>query len=72
MIARSSYEQFGKCLNSGNNEDPTVGAKIAELLRLNASASEHEQLSLKEYVDRIRRASSTGTEILSTPLMCQL
>ena len=49
-----SYEEFNKCFNAGNHEDSTVGAKIAELLRLNASASEHEQLSLKEYVDRIK------------------
>ena len=47
-----SYEQFGKCLNSGNHEDSTVRAKTAELLRLNASVSEDEQLNLKEYVDR--------------------
>ena len=47
-----SYEQFGKCLNSGNHEDSTVRAKTAELLRLNASVSEDEHLNLKEYVDR--------------------
>ena len=31
---------------------PPSGAKTAELLRLNASVSEDEQLNLKEYVDR--------------------
>ena len=49
-----SYEQFGTCLNSGNHEDSTVRGKIVELLRLNASASEDEQLNLKEYVDRTK------------------
>ena len=49
-----SFEQFGKCLNSGNYEDTAVGAKIAGLLGLNASASEHEQLNLKEHVDYTR------------------
>ena len=34
------YEQFGECLNFGNHENSTIGAKIAELLRLNASTSE--------------------------------
>ena len=48
------YEQFGECLNFGNHEDSTIGAKIAELFRLNASTSEDEQLSLKEYVDLMK------------------
>ena len=48
------YEQFGECSNPGNREDSTVGAKIADVLRLNASVSEDEQLNLKEYVDRTR------------------
>ena len=47
------YEQFGECSNPGNREDSTIGAKIAELLRVNASKSEDEQLSLKECVDRM-------------------
>ena len=46
-----SFEQFGKCLKHETHEDSTVGAKIAELLRLNDSAPEDEQLDLKEYVD---------------------
>ena len=48
------YEQFGKGVNLGDHEDSTVGAKIAELLRLNASVSEDEQQNLKEYVDRTK------------------
>ena len=49
-----SYEQLGKSLKLGVHENSTVGAKIAELLRLNDSAPEDEQLSLKEYVDRMK------------------
>ena len=45
------YEQFGECLNFGNHHDSTIGTKISEVLRLNASTSEDEQLSLKEYVE---------------------
>ena len=47
------YEQFGECSSPGNREDSTIGAKIAELLTVNASKSEDEQLSLKECVDRM-------------------
>ena len=53
-VAAVSYEQFGKCLKHETHEDSTVGAKIAELLRLNASASEHEHLNLKEHVDHAK------------------
>ena len=60
-----SYEQFGKCLNSGNHEDSTVRAEIAELLRLNASASEDEQLNLKEYVDRTKADLNNNCSIAS-------
>ena len=49
-----SYEQFGKCLKHETHEDSTIRAKIAELLRLTTSKSEDEQLSLKEYVDRMK------------------
>ena len=48
-----SHEQLGKCLDLGNREDSTVRVKTAELLRLNASVSEEEQLNLKEYIDRV-------------------
>ena len=46
-------EQFGECSNPGKREDSTIGAKISELLTVNASKSEDEQLSLKECVDRM-------------------
>ena len=41
------FEQFDKCVKFGLHEDSTVRAKIAELLRLNVSTSNDEQLSLK-------------------------
>ena len=47
------YEQFGECSNPGNRKDSTIRARIAELLRVSASMSEDDQLSLKECVDRM-------------------
>merc|ERR1711937_595184 len=48
------YEQFGKCLKLGVHEDSTNRTKIAELLRWHTSKSGDEQISLKEYVDRMK------------------
>jgi len=48
------YEQFGKCLKLGVNEDSTNRTKLAELLRFRTSKSGDEQISLKEYVDRMK------------------
>merc|ERR1711862_292167 len=47
------YEQFSKCLKLGVHEDSTNRTKVAELLRFNTSKSGDEQISLKEYVDRM-------------------
>merc|ERR1711879_987198 len=47
------YEQFGKCLKLGVHEDSTNRTKVAELLRFNTSKSGDEQISLKEYCDRM-------------------
>ena len=44
------YELYGKCWN---NEDSTVGVKIAESLRFNTSKSRVGQISFKEYVHRV-------------------
>merc|ERR1712136_315719 len=52
------YEQFGKCLKLGIHEDSTNRAKIAELLRLSTSKSGDEQISLKEYVDRMKEGQN--------------
>merc|ERR1712065_91087 len=52
------YEQFGKCLKLGIHEDSTNRAKIAELLRFSTSKSGDEQISLKEYVDRMKEGQN--------------
>merc|ERR1711874_77932 len=51
---KKCYEQFGKCLKLGVHEDSTNRTKVAELLRFNTSKSGDEQISLKEYVDRMK------------------
>merc|ERR1712125_225113 len=51
---KKCYEQFGKCLKLGVHEDSTNRVKVAELLRFHTSKSGDEQISLKEYVDRMK------------------
>ena len=51
---KKCYEQFGKCLKLGVHEDSTNRTKVAELLRFNTSKSGDEQISFKEYVDRMK------------------
>merc|ERR1711881_374319 len=71
------YEQFSKNLKLGINEDSTNRAKVAELLRFNTSKSGDEQISLKEYVDRMKEGKNdifyiTGESIAavsSSPFM---
>ena len=53
-----SYEQWGTCLKLGTHEHSITGSKTAELLRLNTSKSGDEQLSLKEYVDRMKEGQN--------------
>jgi len=48
------YEQFGKCLKLGVHEDYTHRTKVAELMRYHRSKSGDEQISLKEYIDRMK------------------
>merc|ERR1712135_149031 len=52
------YEQFGKCLKLGIHEDSTNRTKIAELLRFSTSKSGDEEISLKEYVDRMKEGQN--------------
>eukprot|EP00913_Durusdinium_trenchii_P005499 g5125.t1 len=52
------YEQFGKCLKLGVHEDSTNRTKVAELLRYHTSKSGDEQISLKEYVDRMKEGQN--------------
>ena len=48
------YEQFSKNLKLGIHEDATNRAKLAEFLRYHTSKSGEEQISLKEYVARMK------------------
>merc|ERR1719497_75790 len=52
------YEQFGKCLKLGVHEDSTNRTKVAELMRYHSSKSGDEQISLKEYVDRMKEGQN--------------
>merc|ERR1712087_900201 len=52
------YEQFGKCLKLGVHEDSTNRTKVAELVRYHTSKSGDEQISFKEYVDRMKEGQS--------------
>merc|ERR1712218_297460 len=52
------YEQFGKCLKLGVHEDSTNRTKVAELMRYHSSKSGDEQISFKEYVDRMKEGQN--------------
>merc|ERR1712238_283718 len=64
------YEQFGKCLKLGVHEDSTNRTKVAELMRYHTSKSGDEQISFKEYVDRVKEGQNdiyyiTGESIVA-------
>jgi molecular chaperone HtpG len=48
------YEQFSKNLKLGIHEDTANRTKIADLLRFHTSKSGEEQISLKEYIARMK------------------
>jgi molecular chaperone HtpG len=48
------YEQFSKNLKLGIHEDTANRTKIADLLRFNTSKSGDDQISLKEYIARMK------------------
>merc|ERR1712004_305671 len=48
------YEQFSKNLKLGIHEDTANRTKIADLLRFNTSKSGEDQISLKEYIARMK------------------
>merc|ERR1712008_523182 len=71
------YEQLGKCMKLGVHEDSTNRTKVAELMRYHSSKSGHEQVGLKEYVDRMKEGQNdiyyiTGesiTAVSSSPFL---
>ena len=71
------YEQFGKCLKLGVHQVSTNRAKVAELLRFITSKSGDEQVSLKEFIDRLKEGQNgicyfTGesiTQVSSSPFL---
>merc|ERR1711871_1057540 len=48
------YEQFSKNLKLGIHEDSTNRKKIADLLRFHTSKSGEDQISLKDYIQRMK------------------
>merc|ERR1712193_402579 len=52
------YEQFSKNLKLGVHEDSTNRTKVAELMRYHTSKSGDEQISFKEYVDRMKEGQN--------------
>merc|ERR1712139_541122 len=52
------YEQFCKNIKLGIHEDSTNRAKVADLMRYHTSKSGDEQISLKEYVDRMKEGQN--------------
>merc|ERR1712166_133725 len=74
---KKCYEQFGKPMKLGIHEDSTNRQKIAELMRFNTSKSGDEQISFKEYVDRMKEGQNdiyyiTGesiAQVSSSPFM---
>merc|ERR1719446_1625051 len=64
------YEQFGKHIKLGIHEDSTNRAKLSDLLRFQTSKSGDEQISLKEYCDRLKEGQNdifyiTGESVAS-------
>ncbi|CEF61200.1 Heat shock protein HSP 90-alpha 1 [Strongyloides ratti] len=52
------YEQFAKNIKLGVHEDSTNRKKLAEFLRYRTSASGDEQISLKQYVERMKEGQN--------------
>jgi len=53
------YEQFSKNLKLAIHEDTTNRAKLAELLRYHTNKTGEEQISLKEYVARMKEGQQS-------------
>uniref|UniRef100_A0A0K0DSJ7 Heat shock protein 90 n=1 Tax=Strongyloides stercoralis TaxID=6248 RepID=A0A0K0DSJ7_STRER len=52
------YEQFSKNIKLGIHEDSTNRKKLSEFLRFHTSASGDEQVSLKQYVERMKEGQN--------------
>ena len=57
------YEQFVKCMKLGIRENSVDDFEIAELLMFNTSKSGDEQISFKEYVDRMKEGQHDNYHI---------
>merc|ERR1712173_216670 len=53
------YEQFSKNLKLGIHEDSANRTKVADLLRFNTSKSGDDQISLKEYISRMKEGQKS-------------
>ena len=53
------YEQFSKNLKLGIHEDSANRSKVADLLRFNTSKSGDDQISLKEYITRMKEGQKS-------------
>ena len=57
------YEQFVKCMKLWIRENSVDDFEIAKLLRFNTSKSGDEQISFKEYVDRMKEGQNDNYHI---------
>ena len=69
------YKQIDKCLKLDIHEDSTDRAKIVELLWFNTSKLGDEQISLKQYIDRMKEGQNdiyyiTGESIAVVSSSC--
>merc|ERR1712183_1256390 len=56
---QEDYEQFSKNLKLGIHEDTANRTKIADLLRFHTSKSGEDQISLKEYIARMKEGQKS-------------
>ena len=66
---RKFYEQLVKCMKLGTGENSVDGVEIAEVLRFNTSKSGDEEISLKEYVDRMKEGQNDICYIISESII---